>query len=420
MKVLIRNAEIINHGSRHHLKKRNVIVENGKIGFIGSKMPEADKVVKGDDLKVSAGWFDMNVLFGDPGYEYKEDLKSGLSAASNGGFTGIGLLPNTQPAIQTKNDLAYIKSENQTSITQIFPYAAVTRDVKGEDLTDMIDLDNAGATAFTDGVKPIWKSDILLKTLQYLQKFNGLLINRPEDLNLNLFGNMHEGKTSTILGMKGMPSISEEIMIARDIRLLEYAGGKFHFSNISTGKGLEIIGKAKKRGLNVTCDVAAHQFVLTDQELTGYDTNYKVNPPLREASDSQALVNGLKDGTIDAITSSHRPHDEESKKLEFDHAEFGMIGLQTVLHCLNQVSSKVSLEQLIALITSGPRNILGIKNPKIEVGEPAELTVFSDSDSFLFDESTNHSRSNNSPWLGKELTGKILAVFNNKKQLILG
>ncbi|TDI70927.1 MAG: dihydroorotase, partial [Bacteroidetes bacterium] len=225
MKVLIRNAEIINHGSRHHLKKRNVIVENGKIGFIGSKMPEADKVVKGDDLKVSAGWFDMNVLFGDPGYEYKEDLKSGLSAASNGGFTGIGLLPNTQPAIQTKNDLAYIKSENQTSITQIFPYAAVTRDVKGEDLTDMIDLDNAGATAFTDGVKPIWKSDILLKTLQYLQKFNGLLINRPEDLNLNLFGNMHEGKTSTILGMKGMPSISEEIMIARDIRLLEYAGG---------------------------------------------------------------------------------------------------------------------------------------------------------------------------------------------------
>ncbi len=420
MKILIRNTEIIDRDSEHHLRKCHVIVENGKIGYIGNELPEADKVIEGKDLKLSPGWFDMNVLFGDPGLEYKEDLNSGLAAAAHGGFTGIGLLPNTQPAVQTKNDLSYINSKNPSSLTQIYPYAAVTRDIKGEDLTDMIDLDNAGAAAFTDGVKPIWKSDILLKTLQYLQKFDGLLINRPEDLYLNLFGNMHEGKASTILGMKGMPSISEEIMIARDLRLLEYAGGKIHFSNISTAEGVNLIGKAKKDGLQVTCDVAAHQFVFTDENLEDYDTNYKVNPPLRDISDVKGLINGLRNGTVDAITSSHRPHDEESKKLEFDLAEFGMTGLQTVFHCLNLISSKVPLEQLIALVTSGPRNILGLKNPQIQVGELADLTVFSTSDSFLYDASSNKSKSDNSPWFGQKLSGKVVAVFNNKKQLILG
>jgi len=420
MKVLIQNAEILNKASKHHLKRRNIVIENGIIGFIGTKTPKADKIIDGKDLKISAGWFDMNALFGDPGYEYKEDIKSGLETASNGGFTQIGLLPNTLPSIQTKNDLTYLQSSNHRSLTQIVPFAAVTKDTKGDDLTDMIDLHYAGAAAFTDGIKPISKSDILLKTLQYLQKFDGLLINRPEDLYLNLNGTMHEGKTSTTLGMKGMPSISEEIMIARDLRLLEYSGGKIHFSNISSQAGVELIKKAKKKGASVTCDVAAHQLVLTDDNLMNYDTNYKVNPPLRETSDIKALINGIKEGTIDAIVSAHRPQDEESKKLEFDLAEFGMTGLQTLLPCIIQLTDQVPLEKLIHLITSGPRSILGLKNPVIEVGAPAELTVFAPKQKWIFDESSNRSKSRNSPWLGKELIGKVVAVFNNKKQLILG
>ncbi len=418
MKILIRNAEIINRQSKNHLKKQNILVENGSIKYIGSKLPKADKIVQGDDLKVSTGWCDMNALFGDPGYEYKEDIQSGVSAAASGGFTEIALLPNTKPVIQTKNDLVYLTSGNSNRITRIYPIAAITNDLKGEDLTDMIDLHEAGAVAFSDGTIPVWQTDILLKTLQYIQKFDGVLINRPEDVYLNKFGTMHEGEVSTVLGMKGMPSISEEVMVSRDLQLLEYAGGKLHFSNVSTSGTIRLIRKAKNNGLNVTCDVAAHQLVLTDSELEDYDSNYKVNPPLRSKKDTKALIQAVNDDTIDAVVSAHRPQDEESKKLEFDHADFGITGLQTVLPFLLKATPSIPVEKYIQKLTDGPRTILGLEIPVIEEGNHANLTVFSPSEVWKFDEKSNMSKSINSPLFGEELTGRVIAVFNNKKQLI--
>ena len=415
MKILIRNAEILNAGSKYHGKKSNLLVVNGKITYLGKENPSADKVISGKDLKVSTGWIDMFSLLGDPGYEHKEDIRSATEAAAHGGFTSIVAYPNSKPPIQTKNDISYLTSGNGNRLVQILPVASVTVDNKGEDLTEMIDLHQAGAIAFSDGTVPIWHTDIVLKSLQYLQKFEGLLINRPEDNRLNLFGIMHEGKESTILGMKGMPRLAEEIAVSRDLQLLEYAGGRLHLANISTPGAIDMIRKAKKNGLNVSCDVAAHQLVLDDSLLNDFDSNYKVNPPLREKSDIRALIKGLNDGTIDAIVSSHHPQDEESKTLEFDLAEFGIIGFQTVLPYLVDISASVDWKVLIEKLTSNPASILKLDTPSIRVDELADLTVFDTGEDWTFDESSNKSRSKNSPLFGNQLKGKVKAVFKNKK-----
>ena len=254
VKVLVRNAQILDPASEHHLKKRDLIIENGvitKITGANSSSVKAEKILTGKKLKISPGWFDMFATFGDPGYEYKEDLVSGTATAEHGGFTGICLLPNTKPVIQTKSDISYLRKGNSLSLVQVEAMGAVTKDCGGEDLTEMIDLHEAGAIGFSDGLVPIWHADIVLKTLQYLQKFNGLLINRPEDSRLDMYAVMHEGVISTSLGLKGMPGLSEEIAITRDLQLLEYAGGRLHFANISTERSVDLIRKAKRSGLSV-------------------------------------------------------------------------------------------------------------------------------------------------------------------------
>jgi dihydroorotase len=339
-------------------------------------------------------------------------------AAATGGFTEVMLLPNTIPVIQSKNGVSYLISKNGSNLTQIHPSAAVTIDTKGEELTEMIDLQNSGAVAFTDGEKPIWQTDILLKSLQYLQKFDGLLIQKPEDKRLNLFGTMNEGVNSTTLGMKGMPKLSEEIIVARDLGILEYTGGSLHFSNISSAKSVDLIKKAKQKGLKVTCDIAAYQPVFDDSIIEDYDTNYKVNPPFREQNDNKALLKGLKDGTIDVIVSGHCPQDEESKKLEFDLAEFGIIGMQTAFSNIVEFSQHIDLETLIEKITVNPRQILGLEIPQIKEGSTANLTVFDPKVSWTFTERNNQSKSLNSPFLNQNLKGKAMAVFNNGKHLI--
>ena len=415
MRILICDAEILNENSNYHLQKINILIENGTISYIGKRKKDADKVITGDDLKISPGWFDMFANFGDPGYEMKEDLESGSRTAVAGGFTGVALIPNTNPVIQTKNDISYLVAGNDRRITQVYPIGAITTNNLGEDMAEMIDLHHAGAIAFSDGLQPIRQTDIMLKSLQYLQKFNGLLINKPEDERLNLFGTMHEGKTSTELGMKGMPRLAEELMVSRDLQLLKYVGGRIHFSNVSTPGSLEMIRKAKKDGLRVTCDVAAHQFVLEDTLLSDFDTNYKVNPPLREKSDSNAIIKGLQDDTIDVIVSSHQPQDEESKNLEFDLSDFGIIGLQTVLPFMGVIANKVGWPSLINKVTTNPRKILNLERITIAKGARANITVFDSQRLWKFDSDTNMSKSKNSPMLGKELQGKIIAVFNNNR-----
>lgn len=414
MKILIQAAKILDTNSPFHKKEKNVLLQNGRITEIGDKNYQADKVIKAEGMILSTGWFDLGTFIGDPGLEHKEDLESGSKAAVAGGFTEIAMLPNTVPGIQTKNDVNYLTRGNDTRLLQIHPLASVTKNNKGEELTEMIDLHEAGAAGFTDGLKPIWHTDIFLKSLQYLQKFNGVLIDHPEDIWLNMFGQMHEGLQSTMLGLKGMPRIAEEVAISRNLKLLNYAGGRLHFAKLSTSKSIGLVRAAKSK-MNITCDIAAYQPLLDDSMLSGFDTNYKVNPPLREKSDNDALIKGLNDGTIDVICSGHVPQDEESKSIEFDLADTGIINLQTFASNLVSLSEMVGWDVLIEKVTSGPRTVLQLEMPVIDVDTKANLTLLDPNYTWTLDEKTNLSKSKNSPWLGQSLTGKTVAVFNNNK-----
>jgi dihydroorotase len=418
MKIRIQSATISDKNSPFHKKKKNIIIQTGRIVDITDKNISADKVIDADGMILSAGWIDLGTYAGDPGYEHKEDLASVVKAAAAGGFTEIVLLPNTTPSVQTKNGVSYALRGNETRLVQIHSMASVTRDNLGEELTEMIDLHTAGAIAFTDGLKTVWHTDILVKSLQYLQKFDGLLVNHPEDIWLSKFGQMHEGPNGTRLGLKGIPRLAEEVSLGRDLELLGYAGGRLHFSKLSSGKSVDLIRAAKKKGLNVTCDITSYQPLLDDGLLFEFDTNYKVNPPLREKEDNDALIKGLKDGTIDIICSGHLPQDEESKMLEFDLAEFGMINLQTFAAQVASLSRSVGLDDLIEKVTANPRQLLHLEQPVIDVDAKANLTLFDPNADWKFDAGVNLSRSKNSPWLGHELKGKAVAVFNNSKQLV--
>ncbi|QSE95905.1 dihydroorotase [Fulvivirga lutea] len=412
-KVLIKSVTISNKGSAHHGKVVDVLVSGGEIKKIGKVTEEVKTTINGKGMILSSGWVDMRAWLADPGLEHKEDLESSRLAAADGGFTHVTALPNNQPVTQTKNDVAYIKGGNAGSLVQLHPIAAVTLGAKGEDLTEMIDLHTAGAIAFSDGLKPIWHSDILLKSLQYLQKFDGLLIDRPEDIHLNMFGVMNEGVESTMLGMKGMPNLSEDLIIQRNLSILAYSGGRLHLTCLSTEKSVALIKEARKKGLNVTCDIASYQPLLDDSALEGFDTSFKVNPPLRIQADNKALIKGLQDGTIDVIVSNHIPHDEECKKLEFDLADFGITSLQTVASNLSALSEKVDMHLLIEKVTTNPRNLLGLDAATIEEGAEADLTLFDPNAKWKLNSSSNKSKSVNSPYFNQELKGKAIAVFNN-------
>jgi len=415
MKILIQSAKILSPTSSFHQKKKNLLINNGRIAEIGDKNFSADKVIDADGMFLSTGWFDLGAFVGDPGLEHKEDINSLASAAQAGGFTEVAVLPNTRPAIQSKNEVSYVTSGNGNRLVQVHALAAVTRGCKGEELTEMIDLREAGAVAFTDGLHSIWHTDIFLKALQYLQKFQGVLIDHPEDTWLNKFGQMHEGLNSTRLGLKGMPRIAEEIAVGRNLELLTYAGGKVHFSRLSTSKAIDLVRFAKKKGLQVTCDVTSYQPILEDSLLSDFDTNYKVNPPLREKSDQDALIKGLKDGTIDILCSGHVPHDDESKVLEFDMAEFGIINMQTFASQLTALSAGIAWDDLIVKVTDNPRKLLGMEVPVIEEDAKANLTLFDPEYKWTFENDDNQSHAKNSPWLGRSLKGKALGSVNNNR-----
>ncbi len=418
MRILIKAVEIIDKRSSFHGQVKNVLIQNGKIAEIGDKNYAADKTIQADGMILTTGWFDVGAFVGDPGLEHKEDLNSLAKAAAAGGFTEVAILPNTHPSVQSKNEVSYITQNNDNRLVQIHALASITKNNKGEELTEMIDLNQAGAIGFTDGLKPVWHTDIFLKSLQYLQKFDGVLIDQPEDKHLNLFGQMHEGINSTMLGLKGMPRIAEEVAVSKNLELLSYAGGRLHIAKISTAKTVEMIKTAKKKGLNVTCSVNSYQPLLDDSLLHDFDTHYKVNPPLREKADQDGLLRGLKEGTIDIICSGHLPQDEESKQVEFDMADFGIINLQTFAAQLVQLNKSIEMEDLIEKVTTNPRKLFKMMEPSIEVETKANLTLFDPNKEWVFNASENLSRSSNSPWLGKKLKGKVVATFNNAKNWI--
>ncbi len=436
MQLLIRSARIVDAASPFDGQVSDLLIDNGLIRQIGPALTaDADvRVVEVDNLHVSPGWIDLRVSAQDPGYEHKEDLTSVCQAAAAGGFTDIVLLPNTQPAVDTKDTLGYVRRMAEGQPVGVHVLGAVTKQAAGADFTEMLDLHHAGAVAFSDGHHPLQNPDLLLKTLQYLQPIDGLLINRPEEAMLTRFGQMHEGVQSTLLGLKGMPALAEELMIERDLRLLEYVIGEpegkperksdadaspsplrlaslppiLHFSTLSSARSVELIRQAKARGLPVSCDVAAHQLVFDDWALADFDTNLKVNPPFRSPDDRAALWAGLADDTIDAIVSDHQPQDAESKESEFDQAEFGVTGLETVFGAVMTHNRNLPLAQLVAKLSTRPRQILRLPAVTIAEGQPARLTLFDPAGRWTYDRT--RSKSKNSPFLGQALTGRVIGT----------
>ncbi|MEM9023722.1 MAG: dihydroorotase [Bacteroidota bacterium] len=411
--LLLKNATIVTSNGSDH--PQDVLITNGTIERIAPGI-EAEKAetITSDHLMVSSGWFDLHVNFRDPGFEYKEDLTSGTQAAARGGFTGVACMPATHPVVDSKSGVDYIRNATRDALVDVHPIGALSKARNGKELSELYDMHQAGAIAFSDDKRTVHDTDLLKRALLYCRDFNGLVMHYPNDPHLSGEGKMNEGVMSTQLGLKGMPALAEEINVARDLALLEYTGGRLHFSTISTAGSVELIRQAKQRGLAVSAEVAAHNLVLNDEALDHFDTNYKVLPPLRTAADQEALKAGLLDGTIDAICSDHQPENEENKKRELDHASFGMTGLETAFAVVNMhLGDALSVPQLVNVLSWRPREILGLPVPAIAAGEPANLTVFDPTLGWTYATSSVRSKSYNSPFLNQQLTGKVLAVVNN-------
>ncbi len=413
MRLFIKEVEVIDSGSTFNGMKVNILVDKNKISAINpAKEPKADKVIELPGLKISPAWLDMRVFSGEPGEEYREDLQSLSNVLMHGGFASALLMPNTTPVMQQKADIRSVLATQKDQLVKLLPAAAISKNCEGEEMNEMLDLHHAGAVAFTDGAQPLWNSDLLVKTLQYLQKFDGVLINFPQDRMLAMYGQMNEGLASTGLGMKGIPNVAEEIMIQRDLELLRYAGGKIHFSCISTAKSVFLIKAAKKEGLKVSCDVNIHHLILEDSKLESFDTNYKLLPPLRNKRDREALIKGVNEGTIDVIVSGHQPYDEDHKKMEFDQADFGIMGAQILYPLYNKyLSKKMKLDVFIRAIEQNPKTILKVERSSIEEGAQANFTLFTDQTDWIFNAESNLSKSANSPFIGETFYAACVGVF---------
>ena len=418
MKLLITNAIICDLQSAYHGKKCDVLIVNGIIDTIQTVSTKQSitaksttKTLDAQGAYLSPGLVDMRAALREPGYEFKEDLISAANAASAGGYTHITALPNTLPVLQHKADLAFIAAKAQNLSVHILPYGAITKDCQGLEMNELYDLHQAGAVAFTDANKSIMHSGVMMRALQYSKIFNGLVITHAEDTNLSAGGQMHEGVNSVNLGLKGIPNMAEEIMIVRDIELAKYTDAPIHFSHISSKSSIDIIKKAKKQGVAVTCDVAIANLIYTDEALVNFDSNFKLNPPLRSKGDQKALWDGLLDGTIDCIVTDHCPEDIEHKLVEFEYASKGMIMFQTALSLLlMHKPQQINTEVIINALTQKPRQILKQVSVSISAGSNADLCLFNPKTTWLYHAKNNLSKSGNSPVLGQMLTGKVIAT----------
>ncbi len=410
MKILLQKVRIVDGSSES--EPQDILIQDGRIVAIGSSL-EAEKdtqVWASQHLCVSAGWLDVGVQTGDPGYEHREDLRTVAMAAARGGFTAIAPFPNTAPAIHSKSEILYIRNNTSALGVHFYPIGAVSEDCAGKDLAELFDMHAAGAVAFSDGKKSVQDAGLLLRAMQYVRAFDGLIINEPHHKTIAGGGQMHEGATSTSLGLKGVPALAEEMMVQRDLSLLEYAEGRLHIHLVSTARSVALIRAAKRAGLQVTCSAAVANLFFTDAEMRDFDSHWKVLPPLRTQADTEALLEGLRDGTIDFLVSNHSPWDEEAKNLEFPYAEFGMIGLETAFSlCCN--FGQLPLPLIVEKMSLAPRRILGIPVPEIKVGEKAELTVFDPTVSWTVTPDSLGSKSRNTPFMGRTLQGKVLTTI---------
>jgi len=411
MNLLIKSATIIDPNSLFHQKVADILVEDGYITLIAPKVNAKAEIIDGTGKYVSPGFFDLNCNVGELGLETKEDLQTGTKAAAAGGFTGLALMPNTQPPVHSKAEVEYLFNRAKNNMVDVYPLGTISHKREGKDMAEMYDMYLSGAKAFTDGNRPVQDAGLMERALLYTQGFDALILSYPEDTAIAGKAKVNEGEMSTLLGMKGIPSLAEELMIARDLYLAEYTGSKIHFSTISTVRSVELIRDAKKKGLQVTCDVAVHHLLLTDEALAGFDSQYKVKPPLRTKRDVNALIKGLKDGTIDAIVTQHTPHEVEFKDVEFEVAEYGIIALQTAFSTVLQAG--LDIELIVQKLAINPRHILNVEAAIIAEGQKANLALLDVNAEWEYTRQNNQSRSYNSPFIGQNLKGKALLVCNN-------
>ena len=410
MKHLIRSAKIIDNESPFNNKVMDILVEDGIIKEIAPqiKAKKIDHEIHFENLHVSQGWFDSSVNFGEPGFEDRETIENGLKTAAKSGFTAITLNPGNDPVTDNKGAVSFLKKKAEGQPVALYPIGALTRKSEGTEMAELYDMQQAGAVAFGDYQKAISNPNMMKLALQYTQNFDGLVLSFPQENKIAGNGQVNEHEMSTLLGLKGIPALAEELQITRDLYILEYTGGKLHIPTISTAKAVEIIRDAKEKGLDVTCGVAVHNLFFTDEILKEFDTNAKVLPPLRTRTDVKALLQGIKDGTIDMVTTDHTPMDVEHKKVEFDNALFGTLGLESALGALLKITS---LKTAIKLLTSG-RSRFNIPEHFIEEGAPANFTFFDPDSTYTFAKEHIWSTSRNSLFLGHELKGKVYGILS--------
>lgn len=417
MKVLIKHANIICSSSAHHGQVKDILLHNGIIEKIADQISEeADQTIQQPGLHLSIGWMDLFAHFNDPGMEQKETLESGAKAAAAGGFTDVLILPNTAPSISSKSVVEYIRQKAASLPVNILPIGSLTKNTEGKELTEMYDMFASGAVAFSDGTHAVQSPGLLLKALQYVLPIEACILQLPDDKSVSAHGLMNEGIVSTQLGLPGKPAIAEELMIARDIELLKYTKSRLHITGVSTRRGIELIKAAKKEGWQLSCSVTPAHLLFCDEDLQGYDSNLKLNPPLRTADDRDALREAFQNGAIDAIASHHLPQHWDDKTCEFEYAKYGSTSLETVFAVARLYNDDIS--DLIHKMTVIPRQIIGLPVPVFEEGAAACITLFVPNEAFVLDENNSLSTSRNNAFAGKQLKGKVVGILN-KNQISL-
>ena len=421
MNALIKSAKIIDPKSKYHDKVVDILIEKGTIKKIAAKISNSHKYkeISYKNLHVSTGWLDLRSNFCDPGHEYKEDLVTGLKAAAWGGFTAVATMPNNDPVTDSKSGIEYTINKSKENIVDVYPTGSLSHRCEGKEISEMYDMHLAGAVAFTDNKKGVDNPSLLNRALLYSKSFKGLIMNFPSNQMIANNGQINEGVTSTQIGLKGIPALAEELAVNQSIYLAEYCDSPIHLTNISTKKSVELIKKAKAKGIKITADVNSYHLLLDETLLTTFDSYLKVTPPLRTKTDINALIKGLAEGTIDVICSDHTPENIENKQCEFDHAAFGMINLQTSFSVANTaIKEKLTLEQIVETLTAQPRKILNIAQPEIKEGAIANITLFNPALEWALTEEDILSKSKNTPFIGKKLIGKAHGVINNNQLFV--
>jgi dihydroorotase len=417
MNIIIRNAKIIDSYSLHNNKVVDILIKNGKIEQIAKNInaPANTKELKSKNIHVSPGWLDMQAQFCEPGFEYKEDLETGTKAAAKGGFTAVALLPNTIPVCDNKASVEYLKKYSKNNAVDIIPIGSISEGLKGENISEMYDMHLAGAAAFCNAKKSA-NTGLLTRALLYAKPFGSTIMDFPLSKDIAANGNVNEGVAATKLGLKGIPSVAEDLIVNRDIYLAEYCDSALHFTQVSSANALQLIKNAKNKSLKITCGLSTYHLMLSDENLATFDSNYKVSPPLKTQKEIKLFIKAIKENVVDVLISDHTPQHIENKRCEFDLAAYGIINLQTSFSIANTIlKNEIPIKHLVDLFCNNPRKLLKKEIPLIKEGEDANITVFDPNEEWIFTEENIVSKSKNTPFIGKKFIGKVLGIYNNKQ-----